>query len=75
MLLGYRYDGNASGLCTSRSLKADWASDSYSNALSHATNSLGDDWDEKSEKGEEGIEIYVKRTRVLWLESDKVLLL
>jgi hypothetical protein len=75
MLLGYRYDGDASGPCTGRSLNADWTSDSHSDAANHETNSLDDDWDEKSEKGEEGIETYEKRTRVPWLESDEVLLL
>jgi hypothetical protein len=75
MLLGYWYDDDASGPCTSRSLKADWTSESHSNAANHETNSLDDNWDENSEKREEGIETYGKRTRILWLESDEVRLL
>jgi hypothetical protein len=74
MLLGYRYDDDASGPCTDRSLKADWTSESHSDATNQETNSL-DDWDEKSEKGEEGIETCGKRTHIPWLESDEVLLL
>ncbi|KAF2818400.1 hypothetical protein CC86DRAFT_414047 [Ophiobolus disseminans] len=70
MLLGYRYDDDASGPCTGRSLKADWTGESHSNATNHETNSLDDSWDEKSEK-----ETCGKRTRIPWLESDKVLLL
>jgi hypothetical protein len=75
MLLGYRYDDDASGPCTSRSLKANWTSESHSNAADHETNSLDDNWDKYSEKGEEGIETYRKHTRIPWLESDEVLLL
>jgi hypothetical protein len=75
MLLGYQYDDDALGPCTGRSLKADWTSESHSDAGNHETNSLDDDWDEKSEKGEEGIETCGKRTRIPWLESDEVLLL
>jgi hypothetical protein len=75
MLLGYRYDGGASGPCTGRSLKADWMSESHSDAANHETNSLDDEWDEKSENGEEGIETCGKRTRIPWLESDEGLLL
>jgi hypothetical protein len=75
MLLGYRCDNDASGPCTDRSLKADWTSESHSDATNQETNSLDDDWDEKSEKGEEGIETCGKRTHIPWLESDEVLLL
>jgi hypothetical protein len=75
ILLGYRYDDDALGPCTSRSLKADWTGESHSDATNYETNSLDDDWDEKSEKGEEGIETCGKRTHILWLESDEVLLL
>ncbi|KAF1971904.1 hypothetical protein BU23DRAFT_167479 [Bimuria novae-zelandiae CBS 107.79] len=75
MLLGYRYDDGASGPSTGISLKADWMSKSHSDAANHETNSLDDDWDEKSETGEEGIEAYGQPTRRPWLESDEVLLL
>jgi hypothetical protein len=75
MLLGYRYDDGASGLCIDGSLKTDWTSESHSDAANHETSSLDDDWDEKSEKGEEGMKTCGKRTRILWLESDEVLLL
>ncbi|KAF1354274.1 hypothetical protein EJ07DRAFT_158670 [Lizonia empirigonia] len=75
ILLGYRYDDGASGPCTGRSLKADWMSESHHDATNHETNSSGDDWDEKSEVGEEGMETYRQRTRIPWLESDEVLLL
>ncbi|KAF2691378.1 hypothetical protein K458DRAFT_425371 [Lentithecium fluviatile CBS 122367] len=75
MLLGYRYDDDASGPCTGRSLKEGWRSASYSDAANYETNSLGDDWDEKSEKGEEGMETYGQRTRIPWLESDELRLL
>jgi hypothetical protein len=34
-LLGYRYDDDASGPCTGRSLKADWTGESYSDATTH----------------------------------------
>lgn len=61
--LGYWYDDDALGLCTS-----------HSDAANHETNSLDDDWDEKSEKGK-GIETCGKNTRIPWLESDEVLLL
>jgi hypothetical protein len=75
MLLGYRYDDDASGLGSGRSLKADWTSEPRSDATNHETNSSDDDWDEKSEKGEEGIETCGKRTHKPWLESDELLLL
>jgi hypothetical protein len=75
MLLGYQYDHDRSGPCTGRSLKTDWTSGSHNDAANYETNSLDDDCDEKSEKGEEGIETCGKRTRIPWLESDEVLLL
>jgi hypothetical protein len=75
MLLGYRYDDDASGPCTGKSLKADWMSESHSDAANCETNSLDDDRDEKSKKEEEGIETYGQRTRIPWLESDELRLL
>lgn len=75
MLLGYRYDDSASGPCTGKSLNANWMGDSHSHAANHETTSLDDDWDEKSEKGEGGIETYSKQTRIPWLESEEMRLL
>ncbi|KAF2679228.1 hypothetical protein K458DRAFT_314892, partial [Lentithecium fluviatile CBS 122367] len=75
MLLGYRYDDSASVPCTGRSLNANWMSNSHSDAANHETTSLDDDWDEKSRKGEEGIETYSKQTRIPWLKSDEMRLL
>jgi hypothetical protein len=75
MLLGYRYDDGASGPCTGRSSKADWISESHSDAANHDMNFLDDDWDEKSEKGEEGLKTCETRTHIPWLESDEVPLL
>jgi hypothetical protein len=75
MLLGYRYGDDASGPCTGRGLKVDWMSEPHSDAANHETNSLDDDWDEKTERGEENIETCGKRKHIPWLESDEVLLL
>jgi hypothetical protein len=69
MLLGYWYDDDASGLCTGRIPKTDWASET------HSDDSSDDDWDEESEKREEGTKTCGKRTRKPWLESDEMLLL
>ena len=53
MLLGYRYDDGASSPCTRGSLNADWMSSLPSDAASHETDHLDDDWDEEDENGEE----------------------
>jgi hypothetical protein len=50
-------------------------SESRSDAANHEMNSSDDDWEEKSEKGEEGIETCGKLTRKPWPESDELILL
>ncbi|KAF2184246.1 hypothetical protein K469DRAFT_579566, partial [Zopfia rhizophila CBS 207.26] len=75
MLLGYRYNDDASGLCTRGSLNADWMRSSHSNAANHETDHSDDDWDEEGEDGEEGTDEYSQRTPRLWLQSDEARLL
>jgi hypothetical protein len=58
MLLGYRYNNEASSPRTGRSFDADWISESHTNAADYKTNFLDDDWDKESEKGEESIKTY-----------------
>ncbi|KAF1963877.1 hypothetical protein BU23DRAFT_138659, partial [Bimuria novae-zelandiae CBS 107.79] len=77
MLVGYRYEGGASSLCSCGSLNVDWMSISHSDAANDGkdySDDGEDDWDENSEK-EEGTEAYGKRKRRPWLESDEVRLL
>ncbi|KAF1364481.1 hypothetical protein EJ07DRAFT_172502 [Lizonia empirigonia] len=75
VLLGYQCNDSALGLCNRGSLNAGWMSSSHSDAASHGTDHSDDDWDEKSKNGDQGTEVYSRRTHKPRLESDEVLLL
>jgi hypothetical protein len=72
VLLGYRYDDGALGLCNHESLNAEWINSSHRDAAGHRTDHSDDDWDEKGENEEGGAEEHSRRTHKPWLESDEV---
>ncbi|KAF2844167.1 hypothetical protein T440DRAFT_484394 [Plenodomus tracheiphilus IPT5] len=74
VLLGYRCNDSAPGLCNHRSLNAEWMSSSHSDTASPETDS-DDDWDKEGKNGDQGTEVYGRRTHKHWLESDEELLL
>jgi hypothetical protein len=75
MLLGYRYDDDASGPCTGRSLDVERISNSNNDAAGHGTDHSDDDWDEEDGHGEQDIHRHSSRTHIAWLPSDEARLL
>jgi hypothetical protein len=75
MLLGYRYDDDASGPCTGRSLDVERISNSNNDAAGHGTDHSDDDWDEEDGHGEQDIHRHSSRTHIVWPPSDEARLL
>ncbi|KAF1352924.1 hypothetical protein EJ07DRAFT_183105 [Lizonia empirigonia] len=75
VLLGYRCNNSAPGLYNRGSLNAEWMSSSHSDAAIYGTDHSEEDWDEDSKDGDQGTEVYSRRTHKHWLESDEELLL
>ncbi|KAF1346339.1 hypothetical protein EJ07DRAFT_160546 [Lizonia empirigonia] len=75
MLLGYRYDDDASGPCTGRSLDVERISNSNNDAAGHGTDHSDDDWDEEDGHGEQDIHRHSSRTHIAWPPSDEARLL
>ncbi|UPX14637.1 uncharacterized protein EKO05_0005114 [Ascochyta rabiei] len=75
VLLGYRCNNSALDLFSRGRLNTEWMSSSYSDAASHGTDHSEDGWDEEGKDGDQGTEVYSRRTHKHWLESDEELLL
>jgi hypothetical protein len=75
MLLGYRYDDDASGPCTGRSLDVERISNSNNDAAGHGTDHSDDNWDEEDGHGEQDIHRHSSRTHIVWPPSDEARLL